>query len=99
MSQRVWLELQRSVQIRYASYHPEPLDRRVVPYDLLFRRQHWYLSGFCYLPFDFTILEPTELKQAEASGAAPAAIGSWCLSVGIQATIKIKKSPNWGLRF
>lgn len=57
------LEQQRSVQIRYASYHPKPIERRVDPYGLLFRRQHWYLSGFCHLRQDLRIFRLDRIQQ------------------------------------
>ncbi|SEA51161.1 helix-turn-helix transcriptional regulator [Alkalimonas amylolytica] len=57
------LEQQRAVQIRYASYHTEPVERRVDPYGLLFRRQHWYLSGYCHLRQDLRIFRLDRIQQ------------------------------------
>ena len=56
------------MQIRYASYHTEPIERRVDPYGLLFRRQHWYLSGYCHLRQDLRIFRLDRIQQLTLLG-------------------------------
>ncbi|RUO26538.1 transcriptional regulator [Aliidiomarina minuta] len=59
------LEHQRSVAICYARHQQEVVSRRVDPYGLLFRRGHWYMSGYCHLRQELRTFRLDHIQQVE----------------------------------
>ncbi|WP_246840535.1 YafY family protein [Lacimicrobium sp. SS2-24] len=62
------IQQQRSLRIRYAPHERDTVEREVDPYGLLFRRGHWYMSGYCHLrrelrTFRLDRLEHTEMLE------------------------------------